>query len=319
MGHLFVNLSKQLIKIHTKMANKISAIIPTKNRPDDLLKAVISVCGQIRPPNELVIVDQSDSDSAKKLISSLMNKYKNIHLIYIHDSTILGLVDAKRVSISRASGDILCFLEDDVILETDYFYEIEVGFVQNTEMIGCCGVITNPPNKSFLYRFFFKIFHFGIFNDPRMGVLDRASKTSEVFIASEMLSGGVSAWRRLVFDSVTFDVANGFHMFEDIDFSTRVAKYYGPHLFINTRARLAHYCSPLNRDFFGRRQRRKVMESFLYYRKRKDWPWASISFVCLLLGMFLEAISESILAYSFQSISGFFLGCWDGITRELRS
>jgi len=301
------------------MSNKISAIIPTKNRPDDLLKAVISICKQTRPPNELLVVDQSDGDRAKNSIGSIMNKYKNIHLIYIHDPAILGLVDAKRVSISRASGDILCFLEDDVILEADYFYEIEVGFVHNEEMIGCCGVVTNPPNKSFLYRFLFNIFHWGIYKDPRMGVLGRASKTSETFIASDMLSGGVSAWRRFVFDSVSFDVANGFHMFEDVDFSTRVAKYYGPHLYINTRARLAHYCSPLNREFYGRRQRRKVMESFLYYRKRKDWPWASISFVCLLLGMFLEAISESIFALSFQSISGFFLGSWDGITKELYS
>jgi GT2 family glycosyltransferase len=301
------------------MLKKISAIIPTKNRPDDLLNAVISICEQIRPPDELLIIDQSDTDRTKKLINSFMNQYKNIYLKYMYDPAISGLVDAKRASIINATGDILFFLEDDVILERDYFYEMEKGFLKNHEMIGCCGVVTNPPKTSFLYKLIFKIFHWGIFKDPRIDAIDRASRTSEVFIPSEMLSGGISAWRRRVFDYISFDVVNGFHMFEDIDFSTRAAKYFGPRLFINTRARLAHFCSPLNREFFGARQRRKTKECFLYYKKRKDWPWASTSFFCLLIGMLLEALSESIMTHSFQSIFGFFLGCRDGISKKLHS
>jgi glycosyltransferase involved in cell wall biosynthesis len=299
------------------MLAKISAIIPTKNRPDDLLKAVKSICEQIRMPNELIIIDQSDTYKAKKLICSFMNEYTNIHLIYIYDPKILGLVDAKRVSVVHSTGNILCFLEDDVILEHNYFHEIEVGFLEKKEMIGCCGVITNLPKTSILRKWSYKIFHWGIFKDSRIDALVKSSRTSEIFIPSEMLSGGISAWRRSVFDVISFDVSNGFHMFEDIDFSTRVAKYFGPHLYINTRVRLAHFSSPLNREFFAARQRRKAKESFLYYKKRKDWPWASTSFFCLLIGMLLEATSESIATHSFQSIFGFFLGCQDGISKKL--
>ena len=51
-----------------KSALKISVIIPTLNRPDDLSLAVSSILEQSILPAELIIVDQSiDSDSYKKV------------------------------------------------------------------------------------------------------------------------------------------------------------------------------------------------------------------------------------------------------------
>ena len=278
---------------------------------------MLSICNQTRLPDQLLIIDQSDDNKVKKSINLLVKKYKTINLVYIYDPKILGLVDAKRVSILHASGDIICFLEDDVILEPNYLYEIEAGFIHNPEMIGCCGLITNPPKSSPFYLFLFGIFHWGIFKDPRIGLTDRKIISSEQFIKSDKLSGGASAWRKIVFDTVLFDVKNGFHMFEDIDFSTRVVEYFGPKLFINTKARLAHYYSPFNRDFFGRRQQRKVLESIMYYKKRKDIPWAKASLFCLLCGMFLESLTESIMNISLQSVLGFFLGLYDGVSKKV--
>ena len=52
-------------------------------------------------------------------------------------------------------------------------------------------------------------------------------------IPSDYISGGLSAYRREVFEAVPFDVENGFFALEDIDFSTRVARAYGSRLYIN--------------------------------------------------------------------------------------
>jgi GT2 family glycosyltransferase len=138
-------------------------------------------------------------------------------------------------------------------------------------------------------------------------------------IQSDKLSGGISAWRKEVFDFVHFDVRNGFHMFEDIDFSTRVARHYGGGLYINPNVRLAHYCSPINRDFMGVRQKRKLIECFLYYKKRKNWSYATTSFIWVLLGMFLEAIFQSILSYSLNPLEGYFQGIREGFSKKLVS
>ena len=163
------------------------------------------------------------------------------------------------------------------------------------------------------------MFHRGIFKDKRIDVNGLYNGYTNRLIKSDMLSGGVSAWRREVFDKVEFDVASGFHMFEDIDFSTRAARHFGNRLFINPNARLAHYCSPINRDVLDIRQRRKVRECFTYYKKRKDWPSAAISFYWLLLGMLLEAIFQSFSCLSFKPIQGYMLGLRDGYTKKIIS
>ena len=297
----------------------LTVVIPTRNRPADLTNAIKSLCYQSRLPDELIVVDQSVDHLSVRSVKSLEALMKKFKLIYIHDSTILGLVEAKSVAVKNASGQIICFLEDDIVLEADYIRQIELGFIKQPNMIGCCGVITNPPKVGFLYKFLFKIFHRGIFEDSRISVHGKYSGFNNNLKQSNMLSGGVSAWRREVFDNVEFDVANGFHMFEDIDFSTRVAHHFGNRLFINPNARLAHYCSPINRDVLDIRQRRKVTECFTYYKKRKDWPSAAISFYWLLLGMLLEAMFQSFSCLSFKPIQGYMLGLRDGYTKKIIS
>jgi GT2 family glycosyltransferase len=295
----------------------ITSVIPTRNRPKDLSNVINSLCAQSRLPDELIIVDQSTDDLSYLAINSKVSKFKQIKFIYIHDPKILGLVDAKRVAVNQAAGDIICFLEDDVVLEVNYIQQIELGFTKNPNMIGCSGVITNPSKVDFLYKFLFVIFHQGIFKDKRIDVHGNYSGYDNALIESHMLSGGVSAWRREVFDKVEFDVANGFHMFEDIDFSTRVGLYYGNRLFINPNARLAHHYSPINRHLIGTREQIKIRECFTYYKKRKEWPNATISFYWLLLGMLLESIFKSFSGMSFKPIQGYLQGLRDGFTKKI--
>ena len=297
----------------------LTVVVPTLNRSKDLERALFSICKQTKLPDEIIIVDQSVDNLSIRAIKNMMSQFKEPKLIYIHNPNILGLVDAKRVAINQASGDIVCFLEDDVVLEADYLKQIELGFIKQPNMIGCCGVITNPPKVNFLYKFLFVIFHRGIFKDKRVDVNGIYTGYRNRLIKSDMLSGGVSAWRREVFEYIKFDVANEFHMFEDIDFSTRAARHFGNRLFINPNARLAHYCSPINRDVLDIRQRRKVRECFTYYKKRKDWPSAAISFYWLLLGMLLEAIFQSFSSVSLKPIQGYLLGLQDGFAKKIIS
>lgn len=292
---------------------KISVIIPTKNRPQDLLKAVASIIAQNRLPDELILVDQSDSDASRPEIGEMMgNAGGSVRLNHIYDPRIRGLVDAKRVGALNASGDIVYFLEDDIILEPDYIEQIEQGFANHPKMVGCCGIITNSLPKPVGYEFIFHLFHRGIFRDIRVGLFGCFSGRGHPLIASDFLSGGMSAWRREVFFAVPFDVDSGFHMFEDIDFSTRVAKHFNSQLYINPNARLEHYWSPINRETLGASQRLKVRECIIYYNKRRSWKGATFGIYWLLIGLFLESSVKSASNFSCEMLWGYFLGIKDG-------
>ena len=295
----------------------LTAVIPTRNRPVDLAKAVASILAQTRLPDEFIIVDQSPNDESRSVVESLWPRESQIKLNYIHDISISGLVEAKKIAASRASGDIICFLEDDISLEADYIELIELGFIELPEMLGCCGLITNPPHQPPGYTELFHIFHRGIFKDIRVGLYGRLEKHADKLIVSDKLSGGLSAWRREVFAAIPFDVSNGFHMFEDIDFSTRVASHFGPCLYINPNARLEHHCSPTNREILGPRQRRKLIECIVYYKKRRNCPWATFSLSWLLLGMLIESLFQSYLSRSFGPVHGYFCGLRDGLAKRV--
>lgn len=296
---------------------KLSSVIPTRNRPSDLLKAVKSVQDQIREPEELMIVDQSQGYESRQLIESALSGCDSITLTYIHDSEITGLVDAKRVAAERASGDIICFLEDDVVLSPTYLQQIESGFQEHPDMLGCSGVITNVHNPSSLYRFMHGLFFQGIFEDPRPRLFVKPENAPERIVLSDVLCGGLSAWKKDVLSNIAFDVDNEFFMFEDMEYSTRVVKKYGHKLYINQKAQLEHHCSTVNRDPQGLRQKRKLTESILFYKKRVSWPGAKRGLFFALIWWFAESLLRGIKNFSVIPVRGYFQGILAGISKKL--
>lgn len=295
----------------------ITAVIPTRNRPRDLANAIKSIVSQTRLPDQLIIVDQSASYESFRVVDEIASEMQKLDLVYVHNPEIKGLVEAKQVAVEHASSEIICFLEDDVILEPDYIDQIELGFLNHTEMVGCSGIITNPPGSRLAYKWLYRIFHRGIFGDDRPNIFGHFEGRGHPLIPSDKLSGGVSAWRRHVFDIVAFDALNGFHMFEDIDFSTRVHQHFGNVLYINPNARLEHLSSPVNRDTLGATQKRKVTEYVTYYKKRRRGMFVGFSFYWLLFGMFLQSVFTSITVRSTSPLCGFFTGLYDGFTKKV--
>lgn len=303
---------------------RVSAVIPTKNRPVDLLRAVDSVLKQKVMPEELLVIDQSDTEASKDAVFELFNGLPNVPtLIYVYDPTIAGLIAAKAEAVARSIGDIIMFLEDDIVLEPEYVGNLTQGFIDDGEMMGASGVITEVAGTGSFYRSMFRLFHRGIFFDKRIdihGHITTAEKTEKRLIQSTYLSGGVSAYRRIVFERVKFDLDNNFFMLEDIDFSTRAAREFGPeHFFINTSARLAHLMSPINRTRLGFRYRRKLREFVCFYKKNSSEPGALPALIWLLIGMLIEAMVISAKSRHVGPIFGFFHGLADGIRWKIIS
>jgi GT2 family glycosyltransferase len=297
---------------------RLTAVIPTRNRPADLGKAVASVLCQTRLPDTLIVVDQSPGDESRRAVETLLAGGAPLRVDYVHDTAITGLVDAKRVAARRADGDVVCFLEDDIVLEPDYFEQIEQGFAVRPDMLGCCGVVTNLPPLPTFYVGLFHLFHRGMFTDRRVGIHGFAQGRGHALIPSDYLSGGLSAYRREVFEEVPFDTANGLFMTEDIDFSTRAVQYFGERFFINPNARLAHYMSPLNRGTVGARQRRKIREFFVFYKKRCRRAVDTVAFAWLLCGLAVEACFAVIRYRHPAALTGFVGGLVDGLRWQLR-
>jgi len=299
--------------------NKISAIIPTLNRPKDLRDAVASILRQKHLPNELIIVDQSADDQSYNAVNGLYEEFDMTpKLVYLHEPEVSGLIEAKQRGVQIAKGDIISFLEDDVVLHRQYFENAISIFKNNQEVMGCCGVMSNVHSDT-LYEYLFKLFHRGIFYDPRLNAgKNRDCQGSGVLLVSRYLSGGISCYRKEVFEKVNFDMVNDFFMLEDIDFSTRAADFFGDeHFFIGTNMCLDHNMSPINRARLKERWQRKLREYVTFYKKHSDKPWSSVNLIWLLIGMLGESIVSSVLSKNIGPLTGTMAGLYDGIRKKV--
>src|SRR5579872_4309224 len=119
---------------------RISVVVPTRNRPKDIETLLPSIAGQTRLPDELIIVDQSKSDETHVLTADIMESRLAERCVYVHSSGIRGVSAARNVGIACASGDIVLFLDDDVILSPDCVEQLESAFDAHPDYAGIGGV-----------------------------------------------------------------------------------------------------------------------------------------------------------------------------------
>lgn len=91
----------------------VSVIIPTRERPEMLYDAVISILEGNEVPDEIIVVDQSIN--AHPTLATFKSE-RNCKLRYLHSKS-RGLSHGKNTGIAAAQNEILLFTEDDVFVE----------------------------------------------------------------------------------------------------------------------------------------------------------------------------------------------------------
>lgn len=242
-------------------------------RAEQLLKLLISVQDQVLYPDEILIVDGSPDDKTKLILEQ--NSFKKLQYFLVSEKE-RGLTKQRNYGISKVSptSDFVCFLDDDIVLESSYFKNLLHTYNLFPEALGTGGYIVNeiewekvPENykaksDEFYYdgwkrkdasRFVIRK-KLNLDTDCAPGYSPYFSHGRSVSFLPpsnkiypvEMLMGGVSSFRKSVFDNFSFsDYFFGYGLYEDADFTLRVSKA-GP-LFINTSARLNHFHAPSGR------------------------------------------------------------------------
>lgn len=90
----------------------VSVVIPTKDRPEMLRRAVLSVIGQTYAPVELIVVDDGSADPAREAIDDLESGDLERFVIRRHEENQGGSA-ARNTGIREARGEYIAFLDDD--------------------------------------------------------------------------------------------------------------------------------------------------------------------------------------------------------------
>ncbi len=106
----------------------VSVIIPTRNRPDDLLSAIGSVISQTYPNIEIIVVN----DGGEEVANLLESVKGTIPITYVKHPTRRGPGAARNTGIKKARGKYLAYLDDDDIFYRDHV-ETLVNFLESSE------------------------------------------------------------------------------------------------------------------------------------------------------------------------------------------
>jgi GT2 family glycosyltransferase len=218
-------------------------------------------------PNDILIIDGSTNNDTETILKE--NAFKHLKYFKV-DASHRGLTKQRNFGIKEVSpaSEIICFLDDDVILEPDYFEAVLDAFDSDENVVGVGGVALNENrwflkdsntnyNKVDYYEFDNYVIKeslrnkirniFGLqspsnpsimpdFSHGRTYSYPLTGKNYEV----DLLVGMSFSFRRIVFNSIKFSAFfEGYGLYEDADFSLRASKF-GKNI-ISTKARLNHY------------------------------------------------------------------------------
>jgi len=111
---------------------KLSIIITTYNRPNELGKVLESLCGQTRPADEVIVADDGSGEDTKKLVDGFVNSFPGKLLHVRHEDRGFRAAEIRNKAILQSTGDYIVSLDGDCIPEKhfaeDHLRLAETGF-----------------------------------------------------------------------------------------------------------------------------------------------------------------------------------------------
>ncbi|TDN89168.1 GT2 family glycosyltransferase [Salegentibacter sp. 24] len=244
---------------------KFTLIVCTYQRPRPLIQLLDSVVEQSLYPNQILIIDGSKDEDTQKILRD--SSFSNLEYFKVKESE-RGLTKQRNFGIKKVNSysNFVCFLDDDIILESEYFEKLIDTYVVYPDAIGVGGYISNEVhwNKNDAAPYFdeFKMDGYirnlgsrnllrkklGFLSDRPPGIMPEFSNGLSIgFLPPsgetypvEYFMGGVASYRKNIFDKFGFsEYFQGYGLYEDMDFCLRASRL--GQLYVNTAARVKHH------------------------------------------------------------------------------
>ena len=212
------------------MEMKFNLIICTYNRRGAIERLLESVTKQISYPDEILVIDSSSNRDTEELLAE--REFERLTYFKVEKENS-GLTRQRNYGIGKTGKDIdiVCFLDDDIVLEPDYFKNLISTYSQLPDAIAVGGWINddthwNPVSKNYTPSFSeFMIDGYvrklgrrhvlrkklGLLSRAQPGVMPEFSHgfstgflpPSGKIYEVEFFMGGVASYRKELFDKFT--------------------------------------------------------------------------------------------------------------------
>jgi glycosyltransferase involved in cell wall biosynthesis len=121
----------------------ISIIVCTYNRAKYLYDALASIASNDFPCNEyeIILVNNNSTDDTEEKCQQFVANFPDVNLRYCTESK-QGLSFARNKGIAESRGDFLVFLDDDVVVKSDYLRNLKTNLDNTPDLMAFGGKIT---------------------------------------------------------------------------------------------------------------------------------------------------------------------------------
>jgi len=224
---------------------KLTFVVATRDRPEELRRMWRSLCRQTRPPDEVVVVDAGAGPSPLEGLDPAA--FPATHIRAERPSSA-GQRNAGLDAVSPGT-DLVGFLDDDAVLEEGAVEEM-IRFWEGAD--GAVGgaafnLVNHPPLDLASLKHTRLAESLGFYSKRPGTVAPSGFQTMIGFVErttwTDWLPSGASVWRREVLRHHRFDEwFDGYSYLEDLDFSYRVGKSFK--LAVVAGARYSHLQAP---------------------------------------------------------------------------
>lgn len=290
------------------MTLSLSTIICTRDRPHDLAQCLNSILKGNRLPTEIIIIDDGNLN-----IDVLQNMIASSDINFSYRKKLPPNVNVSRnLGVSMASGDILSFLDDDVLLDENYYDRVMQAFEQDSSQIiagitGAIKVHTSPIKRMFLRFFGLESRQPGKVQASGAVTLVRAGEIDQP-IRVEWLSGCNMNFRKWVFETYRFDEQDsGYILGDDRDFTYPIGQKHT--LIALPDATLIHKKSAVSRGSaknLGRMEIFHLGRFFLAHRSHDAGNWIALywAFLGIAIKNFFTLLNPQKRTIGLQQLSG---------------
>jgi len=296
---------------------KISVVISSMNREEDILLLLGSIAIQSMIPDEVCIVEAGQLNEKVKNTLLTQGLYQGIYEHFPKSS----LTQANNRGIEKTTGEIVFFLDDDIVLENDFIAEILKVFKEKGEDIGgVIGTITNVDRTSKVERpinLVYKLFLLNRYSNN--GKFTRAGFGTYVHgltavTATEFLSGGITAYRREALRAVGGwdNTIPRYGACCDEDMSYRVSRRYKN--FYTPYARCIHKTSPASRQSYSTGKAMMLRHrAYLFNKNFRRTPFSWLYFIWAVVGLYIIALYSRDRA----ELKGYLQGTWSILRKKV--
>lgn len=210
----------------------ISALVPTRNRPEAFSRTLYSLAQQSAQPIEMIVVDGSSDDQTAQLCQEVIPGLQT-RLIY-QRATAIGAATQRNQAMSWATQNLIWLIDDDVIFEPDCLLKLWMALERDSELGGVNAMITNqrylPPGR--ISRTVFQWLH-GRFEPsyagkcigPALNLLPEDRSELPEVVPVEWLNTTCTLYRREALPEPLFPAHFvGYSLMEDVTLSLTVGK-----------------------------------------------------------------------------------------------